>query len=86
VEVKVGFPDCGESETFRKLRKFALKYNLIPQTMWAKEKIKLMLYGKLDPIPAEATEETGNVHLLLDIKENKVIDSHKVLYVIGKKH
>ena len=68
VETKVGFPDCSDVGIVRKLRKFALKYNLIPKTMWAKEKIKLLLYGNLEPIPAEASETTGQTHLLLDIK------------------
>jgi ubiquinone/menaquinone biosynthesis C-methylase UbiE len=86
-ELFAGFPDQSQglkSRLFRALRKTAVSWNLIPQTMNGKEIIKRLLYGKLTPLPAELTDSIGEVHPLVPIQKGQAVYGHKVLYAVGR--
>jgi hypothetical protein len=66
------------------LRKIALGLNLIPKTMAGKERIKKLLFGRLDPLPAELAPDAYGVEPLVSVSSDRPVSGHKVLFAIGR--
>ena len=86
-ELFAGFPDTGggwKSRLFRAIRRTAVALHLIPPTMNGKERIKRLLFGKLDPLPKELTDDIGKVYPLVPVQIGQAVCEHKVIYAIGR--
>ena len=89
VQLMAGFATNGHgqgmrSHVFGVLRKAAVGLHLIPATMRGKARLKRLLYGKLDPMPVELTDGTGELEPLVPIDKRQIVTDHKVIYAIGR--
>ncbi len=87
-EIKVGFRDepAGiKGKIFSVVRKLAVTFRLIPDTMEGKEKLKRLVYGPLPTMPDVLKESDAEFHEFVDLGGNEVPKDYKVVYAIGTK-
>ncbi len=87
VRLLAGFPTAGrgiKSSIFGLMRVVAVRFGLIPKTMAGKELVKRLLYGRLEPFPAELTEDVGTKAPLVEISGDSPVTGFKVIYAIGR--
>jgi len=82
-----GFPAA--PETFRErlvlaFRQAAVRMQLIPKTMRAKERVKRLLYRRLVPVPAELHDGTAAPAQLAPLGDPASAPAFKVLYAVGQ--
>jgi SAM-dependent methyltransferase len=88
VEVYGGYPIASPSLHGRilgRVRKFAIRHELIPKTMAWKVRLKRLVFGKLTPIPSELEVERERLDNVFPIDSNNKIDDYKVIYAIGRR-
>ena len=66
------------------LKRFAVKFHLIPQTMKGKELLKRLAFGKLAPFPAEVTDGSGSYDRPVALGDQRGVDGFKVLYAVAR--
>jgi SAM-dependent methyltransferase len=67
------------------IRRIAVALHLVPKTMEGKEFFKKLFYGKLDPLPAEITNEHGTMHQLKPYGADVKLENHKFFYFVAKR-
>ena len=79
-----GDTPVGEASLFqrvlRPIKKLAVTFNLIPETMGAKKLLKRIVFGKLVKMPAEITSETTEYVPPAQISSAISDKKHKVIY------
>ena len=75
----------GGSKLIGTLRKLAVSLRLIPKSMKWKVRLKRLVFGKLDPIPAELEVSDANCEELIPIHEAKPVTDYKVIYAVGRR-
>ncbi|MBS1704710.1 MAG: class I SAM-dependent methyltransferase [Armatimonadetes bacterium] len=88
VELKKGFKEeTGglKNTAVNILRKVAVTFRLIPDTMEGKEKLKRLIFGPLPPLPREIDDSTGEVVEPVELKPDETPSDYKVIYAIGRK-
>lgn len=66
-------------------RRLAVALHLIPKSMKWKVRLKRLVFGKLDPIPAELEIRPENCEELIPIAETKPVTDFKVIYAVGRR-
>lgn len=66
------------------IRRVAIALRLVPRTMKGKEIFKNLFYGKLDPLPAEMSEEHGTIHELRLFGPDVKLENQKFFYFSAK--
>jgi len=66
------------------VKRFAVRFHLVPHTMKGKELLKRVAFGKLDPFPAEVVAATGHYHAPVPLMDRAAAD-FKILYAIAHK-
>lgn len=89
-EVKLygGFPvdNRGTGDEFISLiKRFAVKFNLIPGSLKSRAYLKRIFMGRLISIPNEITEGMAPYETPLEITKDKVNGKFKILYAVGIK-
>jgi len=89
-EVKLygGFPvdPIGtKSEIISLIKRFAVKFNLIPGSLKGRAYLKRIFMGKLVPLPHEVTEGMSQYEAPIEISVDKVNKDFKILYAVAKK-
>lgn len=87
-EIRAGFEETGgglKAAAFKVIRKIAVTFRLIPDTMEGKEKLKRMIFGPLPPLPNEVDETVGQPQSLVTVEPGADLTRHKVIYGIGTK-
>ncbi len=74
-----------KQKVLRPVKKFAVDYNLIPDTMAAKKILKRFVFGKLYDLPTEVSMGESHFGHLRLISPNLPDESHKVLYLEATK-
>lgn len=69
----------------RPVKKFAVRFSLIPHTMNAKKIMKRLVFGRLVPMPAEITAGLCNVGLPTKVVSGNADRTHKVIYCAARK-
>jgi ubiquinone/menaquinone biosynthesis C-methylase UbiE len=86
-EVFGGFPigTSGRSgRLFDVVKRAAVTANLIPKTMKSKEWIKRIVFGKLQPFPADIRRSQGTYRCPLPLGRQHEANRFKVLYAVGR--
>lgn len=87
VELMAGFPAATASPRdllLRAARRVAVGLHLIPRTMKGKQVLKRLIYGRLQPLPAEAEEGMAEPSPLIRLDGDGPVRGFKVLYAIGR--
>ncbi len=74
-----------KARAFSSLKKTASKLNLIPGSLRAREHLKRMFIGCLEPIPAEIYDGMTDYHEPVPIANDCPTDKFKILYSVAKK-
>lgn len=69
----------------RPIKKFAVKYHLIPQTMAAKKLLKRLVFGDLKKMPAEITAEMAVYQKPTPLSADEPCRNFKVIYCAARK-
>jgi ubiquinone/menaquinone biosynthesis C-methylase UbiE len=69
----------------RPLKRFAVRYGLMPRTMRGKEILRRIIFGKLVPMPAEITPGMTSVETLTPIPQDRPCTDFKIFYVRAKR-
>lgn len=80
------FPDSPDSVRRRviaRIRRWAVRFRLIPQTMRGKELLKRIFYGQLAPLGPELREGLATPAALTDLPDGTAADQFKVLYAVA---
>ncbi len=83
-----GFPTTtagARGQLMSALKRAAVRMGLIPKTMKGKEFLKRLVFGRLEPFPADITAVSGTYHepvRLTDLGETGI---YKVLYAVARK-
>lgn len=88
-ETKCGFPEEQgglKSRILNLVRKLAVAFRLIPDTMEGKERIKRLIYGELPPFPSEVVVDPANVENFVSTDSVGDISKYRVLYAFGHKN
>ena len=83
-----GFPvdhAGARSEIISLIKRFAVKFNLIPGRLKARAYLKRIFMGKLLPLPNEITEGIADYEPPVEIPVDQVTRDFKILYAVGKK-
>jgi len=83
-----GYPvsaDNWRDQVLGPVRRFAVRWRLIPRTMAWKIKLKRLLFGKLQPIPVELTINQQQCQSTVSINASQPIRDYKVIYAVGYK-
>ena len=86
-ELLAGFPvpkHGAKTRLINTLRRVAVRFHLIPKTMNGKKLLKRLVFGKLQPMPKQITDETGTFHPPAPHPPEQPVTEHKVLYAIGR--
>ncbi|MBL8048640.1 MAG: class I SAM-dependent methyltransferase [Chthonomonas sp.] len=87
-ETLCGFPEEGgglKTKVLNVVRKLAVTFRLIPDTMEGKERIKKLIYGELPPFPNEVVVDPAKVETPVPTDSVGDISKYRVLYAIGTK-
>lgn len=85
-ELYGGFPGSDPSlrgNITATLKRIAIRFHLIPQTMKGKEFLKRLAFGTLSAFPAEVVPETGTYHPPSRIADPRAPGDFKVLYAVA---
>jgi SAM-dependent methyltransferase len=74
-----------KQRVLRPVKKFAVDYNLIPNTMAAKKILKRFVFGKLHDLPTEVNMGESHLGRLRLISSNYKDLNHKVIYLEATK-
>jgi hypothetical protein len=74
-----------KSEIISLMKRFAVKFNLIPGSLKTRAYLKRIFMGKLISLPQEITEGMAPYEAPREIPVGKVTRDFKILYSIGKK-
>ncbi|MCE9558451.1 MAG: class I SAM-dependent methyltransferase [Armatimonadetes bacterium] len=88
-ETLCGFPEERgglKSKVISVVRKLAVTFKLIPDTMEGKERIKRLLYGELPPFPKEIDPSTMELETFVPTASVSDLSKYKVIYAIGTKN
>jgi lipopolysaccharide/colanic/teichoic acid biosynthesis glycosyltransferase/2-polyprenyl-3-methyl-5-hydroxy-6-metoxy-1,4-benzoquinol methylase len=88
VETFGGYPVANRSlkgQILGVIRDMAVKLHLVPKTMKWKILLKRLLYGKLDPIPAELKVDDAQCQELIPIDSAQKVSEYKVIYAVGRR-
>ena len=66
------------------LKRVAVKFHLIPQTMKGKELLKRLAFGTLEPFPAEVTSASGAYHPPVAMPDRGRAGGFKVIYAVAR--
>jgi ubiquinone/menaquinone biosynthesis C-methylase UbiE len=69
----------------RPIKKLAVTFNLMPQSMAGKKLLKRFVFGKMVPMPSELIEEMGKFSGLDPLSSNEKNAMYKVLYCDAQK-
>lgn len=81
-----GFPAHargGRDRVLAAARRAAVAFHLIPPGMKGKTVLKRLVYGRLQPLPPEATDEMAPEAPLAPVPEGDAADGFKVLYAVA---
>jgi ubiquinone/menaquinone biosynthesis C-methylase UbiE len=67
----------------RPIKKLAVQFDLIPETMRAKKILKRLVFGKLVPMPAEISQDMIDYVAPAPIPHDRPDGSHKVIYCVA---
>lgn len=84
--ILAGFPDSREglkALAIRGLKRFAVRWGLIPKTMHGKEWLKQMVYGSLEPLPREMPENFAFTQPLSEVEDHHDYAEYRILYAAG---
>ena len=74
-----------KARAFSSVKKTASKLNLIPGSLKARERLKRIFIGSLEPIPAEIRDGTIGYWEPVTIASNTSTDKFKILYAVATK-
>lgn len=86
--ILTGFPAASNgiaARIVRGIRKLAVRFQLIPNTMKGKEWLKRMFFGQLTPLPAELPESFAPVGTLIEAEDLNDIAECRMLFAIGRR-
>lgn len=66
------------------IRRFAVRFHLIPNTMKGKEFLKRLFYGNLQVMGPEVEENMAKPAMLFPIKGNQPVTEFKILYAVAR--
>lgn len=75
-----------KQKLFRPVKKIAVAFNLVPETMAGKKILKKLVFGNLVPMPAEITENTSEYIHPSPISANQPDTEYKVIYCVATKN
>ena len=79
------FPDIknGAASVLKgRIKQLAVKYKLVPRTMKGKEWLKMVFYGKLQPIPKNLADLTPQAEPLVALQTQDDASPYRMLYAI----
>lgn len=79
------FPDIktgAASVLTGRIKQLAVKYNLVPKTMKGKELLKMVFYGKLEPIPRDLAQVTPQIESLTYLQRQDDPTPYRMLYAV----
>jgi len=85
-QILAGFPIAAAGMGGRirhAVRQFAVKYHLIPKTMWWKAVVKRLVFGELQPLPQTLGQHLPEATPLTEVSAEKCVDNYEVLYAVG---
>jgi hypothetical protein len=74
-----------KSEIISLMKRFAVKFNLIPGSLKTRAYLKRIFLGKLVPLPHEITEGMAPYEPPVEIPADRVNREFKIIYAIGRK-
>jgi ubiquinone/menaquinone biosynthesis C-methylase UbiE len=74
-----------KSEIISLMKRFAVKFSLIPGSLKTRAYLKRVFMGRLIPLPNEVTEGMAEYEAPVEIPEDRVNRDFKILYGIGRK-
>ena len=74
-----------KSEIISLMKRFAVKFSLIPGSLKTRAYLKRVFMGRLIPLPIVVTEGMADYEPPIEIPADKVTRDFKILYAIGKK-
>jgi ubiquinone/menaquinone biosynthesis C-methylase UbiE len=86
VEVYHSFPvrkQSGLDAVVALIKRFAVRYHLIPRTMQGKEFLKRIFFGKLVPLPAELEDGMADYVPPTVVAVESPVSFYQVLYAVG---
>lgn len=89
-EAFLGFEDVPKSSNMMKvvLKKYAVRYGLIPKTMTGKALLKRIFFGKLVQLPRELATQHGELKELVSlnaIRDTNEVINYKQIYTLSTK-
>lgn len=88
VRLLAGFPENTAGALCRAialLRRWAVRFNLIPPTLKARDGLKRLFYGKLTRLPKAVYENMAPLGILIDIRNCASPQGFRVIYAIATK-
>jgi hypothetical protein len=73
------------SEITSLIKRFAVKFNLIPGGLKGRAYLKRIFMGKLIPLPHEVTEGMADYEPPVEIPPDRLSKGYKILYAVAKK-
>ncbi len=67
------------------VKRFAVKFKLIPGSLKGRAYLKRIFMGKLIPLPHEITEGMADYEPPMEIPVDRISKEYKILYAIAKK-
>lgn len=67
------------------IRRTAARFGLIPKTLGAREFLKRVFYGRMEPLPQELRPEDLDEAQAVTVEKGARLDGFKIIYVTGKK-
>ena len=83
-----GFPVANggsKGRLVQALKRAAVRFNLIPKTMKGKEMLKRLVFGRLEPFPADVMATAATYHEPVSIEAGTDSHRYRVLYAVGRK-
>jgi SAM-dependent methyltransferase len=65
-----------------RIKQLAVKYKLVPKTMKGKEWLKMVFYGKLEPIPRDLAESATQAETLVPLLPQDDATPYRMLYAV----